>query len=144
MREYLIGAVNVMARILAGIMILIYAFTLLSILEEGHKPLPFVLQGAPFGTYAHSTQLGILTLCRLGPLFGRGHPLILVGANGGMDPHRCRYCSDFLMGNLGAEPRDAKQFSMGADDYIYSAAFRYCDSTPNQITDSAPDTGVGG
>ncbi len=62
------------ARSLAGIMILIYAFSLLSIiLEGGHKPRPFVLEGSPFGTYAQSTQLGILTL-------GAGWFLSLVGA----------------------------------------------------------------
>jgi hypothetical protein len=73
MRNELVTAIRVMARILAGIMILIYGFALVSILEEGHNPLPFVLEGAPFGTYRQSTQLGILTL-------GAGWGLSLVGA----------------------------------------------------------------
>ena len=73
MRNELVTAIRVMARILAGIMILIYGFALVSILEGGHNPLPFVLEGAPFGTYRQSTQLGILTL-------GAGWGLSLVGA----------------------------------------------------------------
>ncbi len=74
MRKYLPGALKLMARILAGIMILIYAFALMSIIfEGGHKTLPFVLEGSPFGTYAQSTQLGILTL-------GAGWFLSLIGA----------------------------------------------------------------
>src|ERR1039457_689256 len=76
MRDELVTAIRVMARILAGIMILIYGFALVSILEGGpsaHNPLPFVLEGAPFGTYEQSTQLGILTV-------GVGWGLSLVGA----------------------------------------------------------------
>jgi hypothetical protein len=75
MRNALVTAIRVMARILAGIMILIYGFALLSILGGGHNhnTLPFVLEGAPFGTYEQSTQLGILTLVA-------GWGLSLVGA----------------------------------------------------------------
>lgn len=76
MRNELVTAIRVMARILAGIMIPIYGFALVSILEGGpraHNPLPFVLEGAPLGTYEQNTQLGILTL-------GAGWGLSLVGA----------------------------------------------------------------
>ena len=75
MRNELVTGIRVMAKLLAGIMILIYGFALVSILEGGpsHTPLPFVLEGAPFGTYAQSTQLGLLTM-------GAGWVLSLVGA----------------------------------------------------------------
>src|ERR1039458_1344334 len=74
MRNELVTAIRVIARILAGIMILIYGFALVSIVGGGgHKPLPFVLEGAPFGTYAQNTQLGLLTM-------GAGWVLSWVGA----------------------------------------------------------------
>jgi hypothetical protein len=75
MQNELVKAIRVMARILAGIMILIYGFCLVSIIAGGpvHNPLPFVLEGAPFGTFEHNTQLGLLTL-------GAGWGLSLVGA----------------------------------------------------------------
>jgi len=75
MRNEPVTAIRVIARILAGIMILIYGFALVSILEGGpsHNPLPFVLEGAPFGTYEQNTQLGLLT-------GGAGWGLSLVGA----------------------------------------------------------------
>ena len=73
MRNELVTAIKVMARILAGIMILIYGFALVSIAGELRNPLPFVLAGAPFGTYSQSTQLGLLTL-------SAGWGLSLVGA----------------------------------------------------------------
>jgi len=65
------------ARSLAALGILFCGFALLSFIVEGgrssHKPLPFVLEGSPFGTYAQSTQLGTLTL-------GAGFVLSFVGA----------------------------------------------------------------
>ena len=80
MRNELVTAIRVVTRILAVIMILIYGFALVSIIEGGpstKRPdapaMPFVLEGAPFGTYEHTTQLGILTL-------GAGWGLSLVGA----------------------------------------------------------------
>jgi hypothetical protein len=54
------------ARCSAALGILVCVFVLLGFIFEGgrspHKPLPFVLNGSPFGTYAQSTQLGLLTL----------------------------------------------------------------------------------
>lgn len=50
------------ARLFAALGVLIAGFALLSILGEiGHKPMPWVSPGAPFGTYVQSTQLGLLT-----------------------------------------------------------------------------------
>ena len=67
----------IMARILAGIMILvyivIYGFALMYRGPSHHPPLPFVLEGAPFGTYENGTQLGLLTL-------GAGCGFSLLGA----------------------------------------------------------------
>ena len=75
MRNEPVTAIRVIARILAGIMILIYGFALVSILEGGpsHNPVPFVLEGAPFGTFEHNTGLGLLTVIV-------GWSLSLVGA----------------------------------------------------------------
>jgi apolipoprotein N-acyltransferase len=62
------------AHSLAAIGIVLCGFALADLLlEGGHRPLPFVLEGSPFGTYAASTQLGLLT-------FAAGLALSLVGA----------------------------------------------------------------
>jgi len=61
------------ARVLAAIEILVGAFVLAGIfVPQGHAPLPFVSPGAPFGTYAQSTQMGIFTMVA-------GFALALVG-----------------------------------------------------------------
>ncbi len=63
------------ARSLAAIGILICGFATVGMMfEGGHQSpsLPFALQGAAFGTYAQSTQLGMFTL-------GAGFALALVG-----------------------------------------------------------------
>ena len=79
MRNELVTAVKVVARILAVIMILTYGFALLCMKYEGTPPapnapvMPFVLKGAPFGTFEHNTGLGLLTV-----MVGWG--LSLVGA----------------------------------------------------------------
>ena len=63
------------ARSLAAVGILFRGFAVLSAFSEGGRVrrLPFVLEGAPFGTCAQSTQLGIFSL-------GSGFALSLVGA----------------------------------------------------------------
>jgi hypothetical protein len=60
---------------LASAGVLVNGFGLLSILAGPHglQRLPFVSPGAPFGTYAQDTQLGILTLAA-------GFALLFVGA----------------------------------------------------------------
>jgi FtsH-binding integral membrane protein len=64
-------------RALAFFSLLVVGFTLLLFLGEGTpggwQRMPFVSPGAPFGTYAENTQLGILTLAA-------GFGLLFVGA----------------------------------------------------------------
>ena len=80
MRNEPVTGIRVVTMILAVIMILFYGVALVSIIEGGpsaNRPdapaMPFVLEGAPFGTYSQSTQLGLLTL-------SAGWGLSLVGA----------------------------------------------------------------
>ena len=50
-------------RLFAALGVLIGGFFFLLFLGEGgHKPLPWVSPGAPFGTFDQSTQLGLFTL----------------------------------------------------------------------------------
>ncbi len=69
--------VRSVARCLAALGILVGVFALLNFISPGrrspHKPLPFVLEGSPFGTHAQSTRLGLLT-------FGAGIVLSSVGS----------------------------------------------------------------
>ncbi len=61
-----ISMLRTLARIIALAYVVIGSFALLSIFTpQAHRtnaPLPLVLPGAPFGTYAQSTSLGIGTL----------------------------------------------------------------------------------
>jgi hypothetical protein len=51
--------------VLAGVLVLVFGFTLWMFFTEGQRPAsahPSVLPGAPFGTYAQNTQLGLSTM----------------------------------------------------------------------------------
>jgi len=57
------NAIQRTVRLFAALGVLIGGFFFLLFLGEGgHKPLPWVLPGVPFGTFDQSTQLGLLTL----------------------------------------------------------------------------------
>jgi hypothetical protein len=68
MQDELDTDIKMMARIIAVIMILLYGFGFLCLKYEGTPPgpntpvMPFVLEGAPFGTYEHITGLSFVTL----------------------------------------------------------------------------------
>jgi hypothetical protein len=66
-------AIKWMARLLAAGGIVVCGFAVFDIVVERHSSLPFVVPGAPFGTYAQSTQVGIFTL-------GSAFALAFVGA----------------------------------------------------------------
>ncbi|MBI2952842.1 MAG: hypothetical protein HYY30_00895 [Chloroflexi bacterium] len=67
-------AVRWLARILSLLGALLSAFIILGLIGELRGvPMPFVLDGAPFGTYAQPTQLSLLT-------FGVANTLFLLGA----------------------------------------------------------------
>jgi hypothetical protein len=57
------NAIRWTVRLFAALGVLIGGFALLLFLGEGgHKPMPWVSPGAPFGSYVQSTRLGLLTL----------------------------------------------------------------------------------